>query len=317
MKKLRTSLLIAAILLVGCDHHKPDNQAQAEAGSAAVAQDDSELTGLPPQSKAVATKPAYPRAQPVTLPATTPTSPAISESTRPVAATPPPTEAPPPEPPPAPVPATPPPAPADDTSPSRLTLTSTNPEPATNLPAPAPDTTPQEQVVVLKTSLGNIVIELDNAAAPVTCENFRKLVSDGFYNHTVFHRVIPDFIIQGGDPNSKSDNRASYGQGGPDYKLPAEIKLTHDLGAVAMARLPDSVNPRRESNGSQFYICLEACPSLDAKYTVFGHVIKGMDVANKIGSEPRDSRDNPLDRIEMQAILETKNEALANDAGNP
>ena len=165
--------------------------------------------------------------------------------------------------------------------------------------------------------MGNIVIELDNSAAPVTCENFRKLVANGFYNHTVFHRVIPDFIIQGGDPNSKSDNRASYGQGGPGYKLPAEIKLTHDLGAVAMARLPDSVNPQRESNGSQFYICLEACPSLDAKYTVFGHVIKGMDVANKIGSEPRDSRDNPLNRIEMDASLEPKNQAMANEAANP
>ncbi len=161
------------------------------------------------------------------------------------------------------------------------------------------------------------MIELDNSAAPVTCENFRKLVSEGFYNHTVFHRVIPGFIIQGGDPNSKSDNRAAYGQGGPGYKLPAEIKLTHDLGAVAMARLPDSVNPRRESNGSQFYICLTECPSLDAKYTVFGHVIKGMDIANKIGDQKRDAKDDPLDRIEMEASLEPKNQALANDASNP
>jgi cyclophilin family peptidyl-prolyl cis-trans isomerase len=195
-------------------------------------------------------------------------------------------------------------------------MTSAPPQLATPPPAPPEDATPQEQVVVLKTTLGRIVIELDNSAAPVTCENFRKLVSNGFYNHTVFHRVIPNFIIQGGDPNSKSDNRARYGQGDPGYKLPAEIKLTHDLGAVAMARLPDSVNPRRESNGSQFYICLEACPSLDAKYTVFGHVIKGMDVANKIGDQPRDAKDDPLNRIEMEASLEPKNKALSNDDSN-
>jgi len=171
-------------------------------------------------------------------------------------------------------------------------------------------------VVVLKTSYGNIVIELDNSSAPVTCENFRKLVADGFYNHTVFHRVIPNFIIQGGDPNSVGTNRASFGLGGPGYKLPPEIKLTHDVGAVAMARLPDSVNPKRESNGSQFYICLEACPSLDAQYTVFGHVIKGMDVANKIGDVPRDAKDNPLTRLEMEASLEPKSQALATDNSN-
>jgi cyclophilin family peptidyl-prolyl cis-trans isomerase len=211
----------------------------------------------------------------------------------------------------------------DDAPTLRLTPVATAPEPPpapTPPPAPAPtdsssSQSSQDQVVVLTTTFGKIVIELDNSAAPVTCENFRKLVSDGFYNHTVFHRVIPNFIIQGGDPNTKGDNRAAYGQGGPGYKLPAEIKLTHDEGAVAMARLPDSANPRRESNGSQFYICLEACPSLDAKYTVFGHVIKGMDVANKIGSVPRDPKDDPLDRIEMEATLESKDQALANDPG--
>jgi cyclophilin family peptidyl-prolyl cis-trans isomerase len=168
----------------------------------------------------------------------------------------------------------------------------------------------QEQVVVLDTSLGRIVIELDNFAAPKTCENFRKLVSDGFYNHTAFHRVIPNFIIQGGDPNSKSVDRASYGQGGPGYTLPPEIKLKHDRGAVAMARLPDSVNPQRESNGSQFYICVAPCPSLDDQYTIFGHVIKGMDVATKIADQSRDKRDNPFNRTALTASLEPKDKAL-------
>jgi len=164
--------------------------------------------------------------------------------------------------------------------------------------------------VVLETSLGRIVIELDDAAAPHTCDNFRKLVSDGFYNHTAFHRVIPQFIIQGGDPNSKSDDRATYGQGGPGYTLPAEIKLRHYSGAVAMARLPDSVNPQRESNGSQFYICVDDCPSLDDNYTVFGHVLKGMDIVGKIANQPRDARDNPLTKIEMEAGLEPKDKAM-------
>lgn len=164
--------------------------------------------------------------------------------------------------------------------------------------------------MVLNTSMGRIVIQLDSFAAPKTCENFRKLVSDGFYNQTAFHRIIPNFIIQGGDPYSKSNDRATYGQGGPGYTLTPEISLKHDRGAVAMARLPDSVNPQRESNGSQFYICVAPCPSLDNQYTVFGHVIKGMDVAVRISGQSRDKRDNPLNRIEMTASLESKDKAL-------
>ena len=168
----------------------------------------------------------------------------------------------------------------------------------------------KRQVVVLKTSMGNIVIELDDVAAPRTCGNFRKLVSNGFYNHTLFHRVIPNFIIQGGNPNSKSDDRRTYGLGDPGYTLPAEIKLKHVAGAVAMARLPDASNPRRDSNGSQFYISVAACPSLDGQYTVFGHVIRGMDTAIKIANQPHDKNDDPVDRIEMQASIETKQQAL-------
>jgi peptidyl-prolyl cis-trans isomerase B (cyclophilin B) len=176
---------------------------------------------------------------------------------------------------------------------------------------PASDDSP---VAVIQTSLGKIVIELDDFAAPKTCKNFRQLIADGFYNNTVFHRVIPHFIIQGGDPKSKSaaSDRDSYGLGSPGYTLPAEIELKHDRGAVAMARLPDSLNPQRESNGSQFYICLAACPSLDDQYTVFGHVIQGMDVAERIARQPRDARDNPLQRIEMTVNMEPRDQAVAN-----
>jgi cyclophilin family peptidyl-prolyl cis-trans isomerase len=179
------------------------------------------------------------------------------------------------------------------------------------------DVEARKQVVVLETSLGRIVIQLDDVSAPRTCGNFRKLVSDGFYNHTLFHRVIPNFMIQGGDPNSKSDDRTSYGQGDPGYTLPAEIKLKHVAGAVAMARLPDSANPERESNGSQFYICVADCPSLDDQYTVFAHVIRGMDKVKKIANLPRDAHDDPTTRIEMEASLETKKQAMEEDTASP
>jgi cyclophilin family peptidyl-prolyl cis-trans isomerase len=188
---------------------------------------------------------------------------------------------------------------------------------ATNPPSALDDAESRKQVVVLETSLGRIVIELDDVSAPRTCGNFRKLVSDGFYNHTTFHRVIPNFMIQGGDPNSKSDDRATYGQGDPGYTLPAEIKLQPTAGAVAMARLPDSANPQRDSNGSQFFICVAPCPSLDGQYTVFGHVIQGMDSAIKIANQPRDLRDDPTARIEMEGRLETKRQALEESPSGP
>ena len=302
MKGLRFGFIFAAILLTGCDHHKRANQAQTEAGSAAVAQNDSALTGQSPSNPAASTN-ASPQAQP---------APALSESSPAAVSPPSENESPKPD-------------ASSSAAPEAPAMASSTPtsQPDTTMPAanivppPSDSSTPgseatqtQEQVVVLQTSLGRIVIALDDFAAPKTCENFRKLVSDGFYNHTVFHRVIPNFIIQGGDPNSKSDDRASYGQGGPGYTLPAEIKLRHDRGAVAMARLPDSVNPQRESNGSQFYICVAPCPSLDDQYTVFGHVIKGMDIATQIATQSRDKRDNPLNRITMEASLEPKDKAL-------
>jgi peptidyl-prolyl cis-trans isomerase B (cyclophilin B) len=179
--------------------------------------------------------------------------------------------------------------------------------------AASPDS---NQVVVFDTSFGRFVIELDDFAAPQTCANFRQLVNKGFYDGTIFHRVIPQFIIQGGDPNTKGADRARYGQGDPGYTLPPEIKLHHDRGAVAMARLPDSVNPQRYSNGSQFYICVAPCPSLDDQYTVFGHVISGMDVADRISSQPTDRRSDPLERITMNAILEPRDRALRENASS-
>jgi peptidyl-prolyl cis-trans isomerase B (cyclophilin B) len=130
---------------------------------------------------------------------------------------------------------------------------------------------------ILDTDRGQIVLELYAAEAPKTVANFEKLSKDGFYNKLTFHRVEPGFVVQGGDP-------AGNGTGGPGYELPAEISPTekHTRGAVAMARRGDQVNPDRKSSGSQFYICLAPAPFLDGQYTVFGGVVEGMDVVDKI-----------------------------------
>jgi len=139
------------------------------------------------------------------------------------------------------------------------------------------------QAVVLQTAQGTIVIKLMDDAAPKTCANFVKLVKEGFYDGTYFHRVIPGFMIQGGDPNTKNADPSDDGLGGPGYTVPAEIKLKHVRGAVATARTGDSVNPKRDSSGSQFFIDVKDQPSLDAGgYTVFGQVISGMDAVDKI-----------------------------------
>lgn len=130
-------------------------------------------------------------------------------------------------------------------------------------------------VAKIETEKGMITCILYQEYAPKHCQNFIKLVNDGFYDGLTFHRVVPDFVIQGGDP--KGD-----GTGGPGYTVPAEIKLRHTPGAMAMARKPDHINPQRESSGSQFYICLQAQPQLDGQYSVFGQTIEGMDVVQKI-----------------------------------
>ena len=128
---------------------------------------------------------------------------------------------------------------------------------------------------IIDTERGTIVLELYPEAAPKTVANFETLVNKGFYNGLTWHRVVPDFVIQGGDPDGT-------GSGGPGYTVPAEIKEKHLRGSVATARTGDDVNPQRASSGSQFYICLEPQPGLDGQYTVFGGVIKGMDAVDKI-----------------------------------
>jgi cyclophilin family peptidyl-prolyl cis-trans isomerase len=160
-----------------------------------------------------------------------------------------------------------------------------------------------EEVGVIETSMGTIVIRFYDKDAPLTVANFKKLASSKFYDGTTFHRVIPGFVIQGGDPNSKDSDRSNDGLGGPGYTVPAEIKQLNKRAAVATARLPDQVNPKRESSGSQFYICVADLPALDkGGYTVFGTVIEGMDVVDKIAQVERDSRDNPVTPVVMKKV---------------
>lgn len=127
----------------------------------------------------------------------------------------------------------------------------------------------------IATEKGDIVVELDAGAAPETVNNFVFLAREGFYDNLTFHRVVPEFVIQGGDP-------LGTGTGGPGYTVPAEIELEHVKGAIAMARRSDDVNPERASSGSQFYITLEPTPHLDGAYTVFGQVVEGMDAVESI-----------------------------------
>ncbi len=165
------------------------------------------------------------------------------------------------------------------------------------------------QIGRISTQFGDILIWLYDAT-PKHKKNFLKLASKGFYDSTTFHRVIDGFMIQGGDPNTKTTNPSNVGKGGPGYKIEAEIKdgLKHDYGAVAAAREGDRVNPERKSSGSQFYIVenKQGTPQLDGKYTVFGKVITGMDVVEKIAEQPTDQNDQPKEPIRMKVnVLET------------
>jgi peptidyl-prolyl cis-trans isomerase B (cyclophilin B) len=139
------------------------------------------------------------------------------------------------------------------------------------------------EVAVIKTSEGDMVVQFWTDAAPKTIENFKKLARSGFYDGTIFHRIVKEFMIQGGDPNSKDPAKEdSYGAGGPGYKIKAEFNdHPHDRGVISMAREPDP-----DTAGSQFFICLAPVHRLDHQYTTFGKLIKGDDVLEKIGDTP-------------------------------
>ncbi|MCA9474081.1 MAG: peptidylprolyl isomerase [Nitrospirales bacterium] len=159
----------------------------------------------------------------------------------------------------------------------------------------------------ISTKLGKIEIRFLTDAAPRHVENFINLAKIKFYDGTTFHRVIPGFLIQGGDPLSKKSDRSLHGTGSPGYSIPPETSdHPHRRGALAMAKVPRNEDRTRDvnDNGSQFFICVEDSGSLDRMYTVFGKVIRGMNVVDQIVAGPRDDRDNPLDPIKMTVTVE-------------
>ena len=146
---------------------------------------------------------------------------------------------------------------------------------------------------------GDIVLKFYPEVAPGHVRNFCKLTSEQFYNGTTFHRVIPGFMIQGGDPNSKNADRSTHGMGGPGYRVKAEFNnKAHKRGVLSMARAQDP-----DSAGSQFFICVADASFLNGQYTAFGEVVSGLDVVDRVVNARRDDRDNPFDRIEMAVTL--------------
>jgi peptidyl-prolyl cis-trans isomerase B (cyclophilin B) len=170
--------------------------------------------------------------------------------------------------------------------------------------AESPTMNASNEVAVIKTSEGEMVVQFWTDAAPNTIENFKKLAREGFYDGTIFHRIVKGFMIQGGDPNSKDPAKeTSYGEGGPSYKIKAEFNdHSHQRGVISMARSSDP-----DSAGSQFFICLAPVPRLDHQYTTFGKLVKGADVLEKIGDTPvtrNSSGENskPTKRVVIESI---------------
>ncbi len=168
-------------------------------------------------------------------------------------------------------------------------------------------------VAILNTNLGSIEIELFESDMPITVGNFVSLAQSGFYNGTKFHRVIDGFMIQGGDPNTKGNNEAIYGQGGPDKNVPDEFvkeeHLTNTRGTIAMAN-----TGQPNSGGSQWFINLVDNIGLDfdkaplsSRHPVFGRVIKGMDVVDAIGKVETKERDIPVEPVVIESVMIRRN----------
>jgi peptidyl-prolyl cis-trans isomerase B (cyclophilin B) len=181
--------------------------------------------------------------------------------------------------------------------------------------AESPTMNASNEVAVIKTSEGEMVVQFWTDAAPRTIENFKKLAREGFYDGTIFHRIVKGFMIQGGDPNSKDPAKEdSYGQGGPGYKIKAEFNdHSHDRGVISMARSSDP-----DSAGSQFFICLAPVPRLDHQYTTFGKLIKGGDVLEKIGDTPVTKNSSgemskPTKRVVIESIKIVPADSVSNE----
>lgn len=179
----------------------------------------------------------------------------------------------------------------------------TAPSNATSTASPSAPTKEGKELAVIKTNKGEMTLEFWSDVAPKTVENFKKLSKEGFYNGTIFHRIIKGFMIQGGDPLTKDPaNEARFGTGDPGYKIKAEFNpKKHERGVISMARSADP-----DSAGCQFFICLDAAPFLDGKYTTFGRLTKGEDVLLKIGETPvvpnRSEMSRPSEKVVIESI---------------
>ena len=159
-----------------------------------------------------------------------------------------------------------------------------------------PKSTPERPIVVIETDSGRIVTEFYPEVAPITCDSILSLVNQGFYNGLTFHRIVPNFVIQGGDP-------LGNGTGNAGWQIPAEFSSRqHVAGTLSMARAPDDIN----SSSCQFFICLTAVPHLDGQYNLFGQVIEGMDVVHKLAGVPTGTMARPLEPVTIRRMFENK-----------
>jgi peptidylprolyl isomerase len=163
-----------------------------------------------------------------------------------------------------------------------------------------PQPAESDETAVIETNMGTIKFKFYPDVAPIHCASFKMLANSGFYNGTIFHRVVPNFMIQGGDILSRDDDPNNDGTGNPGYFINAEFSgKNHKRGIVSAARRGDNIN----SAGSQFFICVADAPYLDGQYSIFGEVIEGMDVADKIVNAPTNPDNNkPIKEIMMKNV---------------
>jgi cyclophilin family peptidyl-prolyl cis-trans isomerase len=165
------------------------------------------------------------------------------------------------------------------------------------------------EVVVMDIKIGKdrdlrrVVIGLYDNAAPLHAENFKELARTRYYQGMQFHRAFPGTLVQTGDPYSRRGPNARTGTGGPGWTIPAEIRLPHKKGSVAMARLDTPVNPARVSNGSQFYVTLKPMPALNGQYTVLGRVLEGLEHLEEISRLNTDRNNFPLEKVVIKRIV--------------
>ncbi len=166
---------------------------------------------------------------------------------------------------------------------------------------------PDVAVVTIKVGkerdLRRVVIGLYDGAAPLHVQNFKDLVARRYYNGMRFHRAFPGTLVQTGDPYSRHGPSDRTGTGGPGYTVPAEIRLPHTKGAVAMSRVDGDINPSRVSNGSQFYVSIKPMSDLNGKYTVFGRVLEGLEHLEEISRKRTDPNNFPLEKISIKRIV--------------